>query len=135
MLTATGVVKLMDFGIAKAAMNEGEATKTNVTKGTPRYMSPEQVRGEPLTQASDIFALGSLLYELATLTPLFDGPSLVATMHLVLNQDLGPAYERVESLLPGLGVDLRQGHRARPHVPLPERPGDGRGPPPALGLA
>jgi len=66
-----GDVKLLDFGIAKlldpAAAAEAPATRTAVRVMTPEYASPEQVRGEPVTTASDVYQLGLLLYELLTL--------------------------------------------------------------------
>jgi serine/threonine-protein kinase len=65
-----GDVKLLDFGIAKLldplAAAEAPATRTAVRVMTPEYASPEQVRGEPVTTASDVYQLGLLLYELLT---------------------------------------------------------------------
>lgn len=64
-LTRRGVVKLLDFGIARSEAVHG-LTKTGSVVGTPRYLSPEQMLGETATSAADIWALGVLLYELAT---------------------------------------------------------------------
>ncbi len=69
LVTADGVPKLLDFGIAKLLetdphTQEAEQTRTELRMMTPEYASPEQVRGEPLTTASDIYSLGVLLYEL-----------------------------------------------------------------------
>jgi eukaryotic-like serine/threonine-protein kinase len=66
------VVKLMDFGIAKA---EGvQLTRVGFTLGTPYYMPPEQVLGKPLTPQADVYAFGILLYELVTgFRPVKDG--------------------------------------------------------------
>ena len=68
LVTPDGVLKVLDFGIAKllAEPTEGERTKTGVLAGplTPNYASPEQLRGMPVTTASDIYALGVVLYEL-----------------------------------------------------------------------
>ncbi len=64
-----GQAKLLDFGIAKIldeSADEGELTRTGERLMTPRYASPEQIRGEPLTVASDVFQLGIVLYELTT---------------------------------------------------------------------
>ncbi|MBO9661866.1 serine/threonine-protein kinase [Dokdonella sp.] len=64
---ANGDVKLLDFGIAKLLGSEGAAaTQTSNRPLTPAYAAPEQIRGEPLTTATDVYALGCLLYELLT---------------------------------------------------------------------
>ncbi|GAC1601431.1 MAG: hypothetical protein NVS4B10_13430 [Myxococcales bacterium] len=69
-----GEVKLIDFGIAKAA-NKITRTQAGILKGKFGYMSPEQVRGQPLDRRSDIFAAGVVLWELCTGERLFTGPS------------------------------------------------------------
>ena len=64
---ARGVVKLADFGVARTIGAEGSRrTATGMVIGTPAYMSPEQVRGEPLTGASDVYSTGVMAYELLT---------------------------------------------------------------------
>ena len=65
MLTPNGVVKLMDFGIARSG-TDGGMTKTGTTLGSVHYMSPEQVRCEPIDARSDLYSLGITLYELVT---------------------------------------------------------------------
>ena len=70
LVTADGTPKLLDFGVAKLLdpTSEGEVTQTGGAVGllTPAYASPEQVRGEPITTATDIYSLGVLLYRLLT---------------------------------------------------------------------
>ncbi|MBD3615080.1 MAG: serine/threonine protein kinase [Gracilimonas sp.] len=72
LVTEDGTVKLLDFGIAKVLDHENilegtaSLTKTGLLPLTPAYASPEQVRGEPMTTASDIYQLGVVLYELLT---------------------------------------------------------------------
>lgn len=66
MLDTKGVVKLGDFGIARALDSDARRTATGMVIGTPAYMSPEQVRGEDLTAASDVYSVGIMAYELLT---------------------------------------------------------------------
>jgi serine/threonine protein kinase len=84
-----GEVKLIDFGIAKAA---GKASKTQagILKGKFGYMSPEQVRGLPIDKRSDIFAVGIVLYELLTGERLFIGESDFSTLEKVRNVEIMP---------------------------------------------
>jgi serine/threonine protein kinase len=99
-----GVAKVMDFGIAKAATNLFKTTLADTTKGTPHYMSPEQVAGAAdLDATSDIFAMGSVLYELVTGEVLFTGESLVAVLFAVARADVDAAVARLDGVLPGLG--------------------------------
>lgn len=71
-----GEVKLCDFGIAKATLTRIQ-TRAGVIKGKVRYMSPEQAMGRKLDHRSDLFSLGTVLYELLALQPPFSAPSEV----------------------------------------------------------
>src|SRR5271167_2219199 len=93
-LTATGQVKILDFGLAKVSRalesTDGEP-KEDITLageifGTAVYMSPEQARGEELDPRSDLFSLGAVLYQMATGKKPFSGTNVVTTMDAVLNQ-------------------------------------------------
>lgn len=67
-------VKMLDFGIAKVSSADAQLTGTGFMMGTPRYMAPEQIAGEAVTPATDIYALGEIIYELFAERPLFQGP-------------------------------------------------------------
>ncbi len=88
MILEDGRAKVMDFGIARAA--GGTKTRTGVIKGTPFYMSPEQARGGEITGASDIFALGVLIYQLLTGKLPFTGENLATVMYLAANETPEP---------------------------------------------
>ncbi len=89
LISYEGEVKVIDFGIAKAA---GKASKTQagILKGKFGYMSPEQVRGLPLNRGSDIFSVGIVLYELLTGERLFIGESDFSTLEKVRNVEILP---------------------------------------------
>jgi len=91
MIDAHGVVRLMDFGIAKAMEAEaaGGATATGLIVGTPEYMSPEQARGDKLDSRSDVYALGIVAFELFTGKVPFRGQTPMATIFKHL-QDAPP---------------------------------------------
>ncbi|HCP45554.1 MAG TPA: hypothetical protein DIU15_05910, partial [Deltaproteobacteria bacterium] len=96
---------LMDFGIAKADTNLFKTTALDTTKGTPHYMSPEQVAGDPnLGTASDLFALGSVLYELATGKVLFRGDSLASILFAVARAEVDAQIAEVDDWIPGLSA-------------------------------
>ncbi len=85
MLTPQGVVKLMDFGIARPN-NEAGMTVTGTTLGSLNYMSPEQVRGEPVDQRSDLYSMGVSLYEMVTGQLPFRGHSNYSVMSAHLQE-------------------------------------------------
>jgi serine/threonine protein kinase len=89
LVTYEGVVKLVDFGIAKASTSR-HSTRPSVRKGKMAYMSPEQCRSDDLDRRSDVFALGVVLYELATLRRAFCGEGEFAVMNQIVNHDLAP---------------------------------------------
>jgi len=89
MLLERGAVKIMDFGIARMRFSEHK-TSTGMVLGTPRYMSPEQIGGQPVDQRSDIFSLGTVLYEMLTQTSLFAGQDVNQIAHNVATSEPAP---------------------------------------------
>jgi predicted ATPase len=93
MVRDDGILKVLDFGLArrypevgdKRAGSSGISTDPGTRGGTPRYMSPEQARAEPVDAATDIFSLGIVLYELATGRHPFPTDSEIALLHAIVN--------------------------------------------------
>jgi serine/threonine protein kinase len=116
LVTNDGRAKILDFGLAKLTHTEETGPVTNmptasagtepgVVMGTLGYMSPEQVRGKPADQRSDIFAFGAILYEMLSGKRAFHGDSAADTMSAILredppdlsitNQNISPGLERI----------------------------------------
>ncbi|GMU67376.1 MAG: hypothetical protein AMXMBFR36_36500 [Acidobacteriota bacterium] len=87
MITADGRVKIADFGIARVADQTSDLTMTGSVVGSPHYMSPEQIKGEPLDGRTDIFSLGVLLYEILCRKRPFEGETLTTLVYQILNQE------------------------------------------------
>jgi len=85
-VTGSGVVKLMDFGIAKA--ENSQLTRPGFTLGTPFYMAPEQVRGQEVTSRADIYAFGVLLFELLSGTRAIEGDTVERIFYEILYKPL-----------------------------------------------
>ena len=96
-----GDVKIIDFGIAKAA-TRSQKTQAGILKGKFGYMSPEQVRGQPVDRRSDIFALGVVIYEMLTGERLFVGESDFSTLEKVRAAEVLPPHEYDASIPPAL---------------------------------
>jgi serine/threonine-protein kinase len=96
--------KLLDFGTALAPVAEPAQRGQRQLVGTPNYMSPEQAKGEPLDARSDIFSLGTILYELLAGRRAFDGRTIDDT----LDQVLSAAPKPVEKIRPDTPAALAQ---------------------------
>ena len=90
-------VKITDFGLARAA-DDASLTRSGMISGTPLYMAPEQALGGTLDGRSDLFSLGSVLYELATGRPPFRAPSTVAVLRRVVDDTPRPMREIIPEL-------------------------------------
>jgi tRNA A-37 threonylcarbamoyl transferase component Bud32 len=91
MMTAAGDVKLLDFGIAKAASHmRDDLTRTGTLKGKISYMSPEQAEGDPVDRRSDIFSLGIVLHELLTMRRVFRGEDDLQTLRRIRDANPPP---------------------------------------------
>ena len=112
MITPDGLVKILDFGLAKptpglAAGESALPTLPQVTTegalvGTPRYMSPEQLSGADVGESSDLFSFGIVLYEMLGGRRPFDGPSLPSVVNAILNDTPEP----LKRLRPDAPADL-----------------------------
>jgi eukaryotic-like serine/threonine-protein kinase len=107
MVTPQGLVKLMDFGIARSR-SDATMTSTGTTLGSLYYMSPEQVKGEPVDERSDLYSLGITLYELVTGKRPFAEDSDFSIMAAQLNKQPKPPILLREDLPPALsGVIMK----------------------------
>jgi eukaryotic-like serine/threonine-protein kinase len=87
LLTANGDAKVTDFGIAKMRDQVSDLTASGSIIGTPHYMSPEQIRGEPIDGRSDLFSLGSVLFEILHNGRPFQGESVTTVVYQILHHD------------------------------------------------
>ena len=126
MVRGDGYAKVLDFGLARSAGPSAEdsladdagPTVTGRLVGTPRYMAPEQARGEPATPAADVFSLGLVLYELAAGRPPFRVDSIAAALRAVIAEPIAPPsrfHPEIPAPLEALILRmLQRDHRLRP---------------------
>jgi len=118
-VTPTGHVKVLDFGIAKLAGNDAgteslSASSTGMAVGTASYMSPEQALGERITPASDVFSSGVVLYRMVSGTLPFDGGNVFQVIDRILHAE-PPSLARA-GLSPELRRVIRQALEKRPEA-------------------
>jgi hypothetical protein len=134
MVTRDGYAKILDFGLAKLLDQQVETAETEAIKdltqtetlmktiagtvlGTAAYMSPEQARGRPVTQASDIFSMGIVIYEMVTGELPFKGNTPIDTMHSIVFDEAEPVTTWRKNLPPDLqriiSTCLRKNPRGR----------------------
>jgi len=95
-----GRARIMDFGIAR--FESSKMTRTGLMVGTPAYMAPEQITGGPITPATDLFSVGSVMYELFTGTKPFEGESLQSVFYKIVSS----SPPDITSISPGLPASL-----------------------------
>jgi serine/threonine-protein kinase len=143
MLSPEGRVKVMDFGIAKAAVRADDLTTTGEVLGTVQYLSPEQVQGQEVDERSDVYAAGLVLYELVTGRVPFSAESNVATALLRLTKDPVPPRAVRPGLPKGLEAAIMRALARDPADRFPdaeamraavERQGQGAPPTPPRGI-
>lgn len=126
MVTERGLVKILDFGLAKTAMQAASAADDEVTQaygpltvegtiiGTVAYMSPEQAQGKAVDARSDIFAFGAVLYEMATGQRAFTGDNTISTLSAILRDDPRRAIELSREVPAELDELIRECLRKEP---------------------
>lgn len=102
--------KILDFGVSKFVGDAGEIeggfkTKTGVVLGTPKYMAPEQIRGEGVDGRADVYAVGAMLHELLTGAPPFEADDVFGFVAMHLKQPVVPITERYPNIDVPIGVD------------------------------
>jgi serine/threonine protein kinase len=83
LVNSNGVVKIIDFGVAKARDRHAEETSSGILKGKIQYMAPEQAMGQPIDRRADVWAVGAILYRMLSGKPPFEGENQLATLHLL----------------------------------------------------
>src|SRR5262249_55397801 len=101
-VTYDGVVKLVDFGIAKTALCSREKTEFGVLKGKVAYMAPEQVASEDVDRRADLFAIGVVLWELIAHRRLMGGKSAAVTLNTLLHAPI----PRLSTVVPTIDKKL-----------------------------
>jgi serine/threonine protein kinase/predicted esterase len=107
-------VRVADFGLARAA-NEHTSTESGKLMGTPQFMSPEQVQGSTVSFSSDLFSLGSVLFQCCTGRPPFEGDSIYSIMQKITNHEPPSAKQACDDVPEWLDHLIRRLHSRQPH--------------------
>jgi serine/threonine-protein kinase len=113
MLSGDGTAKIADFGIAKIAAAEN-LTMTGSIVGTPHYMSPEQVQGQPVDGRSDQFSLAVIAYEMLTGEKPYTGEHLTTVVYKIVAEEPAPPHRLNPSLSTHIENVLRKGLAKKP---------------------
>jgi serine/threonine-protein kinase len=114
MVRPDGLVKILDFGVAKLQDDVADITRTSTTVGSPSYMSPEQVQGRDITPRADVWSLGVVLYELLSGRRAFAGRGVSAVMYSILNEEPAPLRGLRPELAPQLCAIVEKALEKRP---------------------
>ncbi len=109
MMTFEGRVKVLDFGIALMRGRQAPVTEYGTVKGKPPYLSPEQIKNQPVDRRSDIFSAAVVLHELLTGEPVFSGDSLYAVARAVEHAEVQPPSALAGPLPSGLDEVVMHG--------------------------
>lgn len=101
LVSRTGIIKLMDFGVARASI-QMHKTRTGQVRGKAAYMAPEQVRAQALDGRTDMFALGLVLYEMLSAYRPFQRQNEIASMRAIIGEDVPPLSDRNPDVPPAL---------------------------------
>jgi CheY-like chemotaxis protein len=104
LIDGDGVLKVMDFGIARLAEATTSRTQAGLIVGTPAYMAPEQLVGEEVDARADLYALGVVMYECLTGSAPFEAPSAVALIGKALTTEAQPPIARNSDVPPALSA-------------------------------
>ncbi len=117
LLTKEGVPKITDFGLAKAVEDDSSQTRSGTILGSPSYMSPEQARGavKDVGPLADLYTLGSVLYELLTGRPPFQGATVMETLDQVLSREPLPPSQLQPTVPPDLETICLKCLQKEPH--------------------
>lgn len=120
LVSRSGTVKVADFGIAQASSNLFQSVDHDLAQGTPGYMSPEQVRGDPMDGRSDLFALAAVLVEAALLRPLFpyDG-EIAPALRRIDRVEAGDALKEMDRTARPVAEVLRRALTRTPEERIP----------------
>jgi serine/threonine protein kinase len=103
-----GVLKVMDFGLARLTERADSLTQAGYVVGTPKYMAPEQLLGNEVSERSDLFAVGVVLYECLTGNPPFDATSPMAVIAQIIDGQLKPIQDLVPDLNPAFAAIIER---------------------------
>jgi len=119
LLDADGVLKVMDFGVARLAERSLGLTEAGLVVGTPSYMSPEQITAEPVDERTDLYSAGAVLYECLTGRPPIEAASMVTLVARVLADEPAPPSSLVPEVPAALDDLVLQLLAKRPEDRVP----------------